>query len=66
MNTVEFHTWNSTIKRSDKPDRVIFDLDPGEAIRRQGRRMRKPRRLRRPPTALARGRRLLNYAAGPT
>jgi bifunctional non-homologous end joining protein LigD len=30
MNTVEFHTWNSTIKSIDKPDRVIFDLDPGE------------------------------------
>jgi bifunctional non-homologous end joining protein LigD len=30
MNTVEFHTWNSTIKAIDQPDRVIFDLDPGE------------------------------------
>lgn len=30
MNTIEFHTWNSTTKRIDQPDRVIFDLDPGE------------------------------------
>lgn len=32
MNTVEFHTWNSTIKRIDQPDRVVFDLDPGEGV----------------------------------
>ena len=30
MNAVEFHTWNSVVKNIDKPDRVIFDLDPGE------------------------------------
>jgi len=30
MNTVEFHTWNSTEKNIDAPDRMIFDLDPGE------------------------------------
>ena len=30
MNTIEFHTWNSTTKRINLPDRVIFDLDPGE------------------------------------
>ncbi len=30
MNAVEFHTWNSLVKNIDKPDRVIFDLDPGE------------------------------------
>ena len=30
MNTIEFHTWNSTTRRIDQPDRVIFDLDPGE------------------------------------
>ena len=30
MNTVEFHTWNSTATRINLPDRVIFDLDPGE------------------------------------
>ena len=32
MNTVEFHTWNSTVKRIDQPDRVVFDLDPGEGV----------------------------------
>ncbi|RZL93770.1 MAG: DNA ligase D [Variovorax sp.] len=30
MNVIEFHTWNSTAKSIDKPDRMIFDLDPGE------------------------------------
>ena len=32
MNTVELHTWNSTVKAIDRPDRVIFDLDPGEGV----------------------------------
>jgi bifunctional non-homologous end joining protein LigD len=32
MNAVEFHTWNSTIKNINKPDRAIFDLDPGEGV----------------------------------
>ena len=32
MNTIEFHTWNSTAKRIDQPDRMIFDLDPGEGV----------------------------------
>jgi bifunctional non-homologous end joining protein LigD len=32
MNTVEFHTWNSTARKIDQPDRVIFDLDPGEGV----------------------------------
>jgi len=30
MNVIEFHTWNSTSRRLDKPDRMVFDLDPGE------------------------------------
>jgi bifunctional non-homologous end joining protein LigD len=30
MNVIEFHTWNSLARNIDKPDRVIFDLDPGE------------------------------------
>lgn len=30
MNVIEFHTWNSTAKNIDKPDRIVFDLDPGE------------------------------------
>ncbi|MEP6740147.1 MAG: DNA ligase D [Caldimonas sp.] len=32
MNTIEFHTWNSTTKRIDQPDRAVFDLDPGEGV----------------------------------
>ena len=34
MNVIEFHTWNArvpqTAREIDKPDRVVFDLDPGE------------------------------------
>ncbi len=30
MNVIEFHTWNSIAKKIDFPDRMIFDLDPGE------------------------------------
>ncbi|MEO8081165.1 MAG: DNA ligase D, partial [Caldimonas sp.] len=32
MNAIEFHTWNSTAARIDRPDRAIFDLDPGEGV----------------------------------
>ena len=32
MNTIELHTWNSTARRIDAPDRMIFDLDPGEGV----------------------------------
>jgi bifunctional non-homologous end joining protein LigD len=32
MNTIELHTWNSTTGSIDEPDRVIFDLDPGEGV----------------------------------
>jgi bifunctional non-homologous end joining protein LigD len=32
MNVVEFHTWNSTAKHITRPDRVVFDLDPGEGV----------------------------------
>jgi bifunctional non-homologous end joining protein LigD len=32
MNVIEIHTWNSTTKDIAHPDRVIFDLDPGEGI----------------------------------
>jgi len=32
MNVIEFHTWNSTVKNVAKPDRMIFDLDPGEGV----------------------------------
>jgi bifunctional non-homologous end joining protein LigD len=33
MNVVEFHTWNSTSKKLNTPDRMIFDLDPGEGVK---------------------------------
>jgi bifunctional non-homologous end joining protein LigD len=32
MNVVEFHTWNSVRQKIDQPDRMIFDLDPGEGV----------------------------------
>ena len=32
MNTIEFHTWNSTVEHIDQPDRVVFDLDPGQGV----------------------------------
>lgn len=32
LNTVEFHTWNSRADKLDKPDRIVFDLDPGEGV----------------------------------
>jgi len=32
LNVIEFHTWNATKRNIDKPDRIIFDLDPGEGV----------------------------------
>ncbi len=32
MNALEFHTWNATTRAIEKPDRMIFDLDPGEGV----------------------------------
>ncbi|MBU0892953.1 MAG: DNA ligase D [Gammaproteobacteria bacterium] len=32
MNTVEFHTWNARKDRIQRPDRITFDLDPGEGV----------------------------------
>ncbi|WP_374564121.1 DNA ligase D [Ideonella sp.] len=32
MNVIEFHTWNSTTQAIDKPDRIVFDLDPGDGV----------------------------------
>ncbi|HUR89777.1 MAG TPA: DNA ligase D [Ramlibacter sp.] len=32
MNVVEIHTWNGVYTTMDKPDRVTFDLDPGDGI----------------------------------
>lgn len=33
MNVIEFHTWNSVVSRLAEPDRVVFDLDPGEGVK---------------------------------
>jgi len=35
MNVIEFHTWNALARRIGEPDRVIFDLDPGEGVQWQ-------------------------------
>jgi bifunctional non-homologous end joining protein LigD len=32
MGVVEIHTWNSTMKDVERPDRIIWDLDPGPAV----------------------------------
>ena len=33
FNTIEFHTWNAKSKAIATPDRIVFDLDPGEGVR---------------------------------
>ena len=32
MNAIEFHTWNAVKSAIGKPDRMTFDLDPGEGV----------------------------------
>jgi bifunctional non-homologous end joining protein LigD len=32
MNVIELHTWNATSGAIGKPDRMTFDLDPGEGV----------------------------------
>ena len=32
MNVIEFHTWNAVKTSIAKPDRMTFDLDPGEGV----------------------------------
>ena len=32
MGVLEIHPWNTHVDRPDRPDQVIFDLDPGEGL----------------------------------
>jgi bifunctional non-homologous end joining protein LigD len=32
MGTLEFHVWGSRIDSLEKPDRIVFDLDPDESL----------------------------------
>lgn len=31
-DVIEFHTFNTTTRRGERPDRICFDLDPGEGV----------------------------------
>src|SRR3546814_8588724 len=32
MGTIEFHGWDSHVEPLEKPDRMVFDLDPDEGL----------------------------------
>jgi bifunctional non-homologous end joining protein LigD len=32
MGIVEIHTWNSTMADIERPNRIVWDLDPGPAV----------------------------------
>ncbi|WP_414444759.1 DNA ligase D [Burkholderia sp. 22PA0106] len=32
FDTIEFHTWNASIDRIERPDRLVFDLDPDPSL----------------------------------
>jgi bifunctional non-homologous end joining protein LigD len=32
VGVLEFHTWNARVASIDRPDRIVFDLDPGPGV----------------------------------
>ena len=46
QGTLTFHVWASRVQDLDRPDFVLFDLDPGKAASRTSSRWRRPSRRR--------------------